>query len=180
MRSLTASSASPRTLELTAAVHSRLGDVTQAVRSNGGAATTLRTGETLELSYAGASLESGLVRDWVLEARGVYSGGAPEDEDLTIAPVFEYWLHPARPTPAREGVTIDYSLAREGKVSLRVFDVTGRMVRSLVEGMAPAGPHQVAWDGRGGHGHRLPAGVYFYRLDAGAWRSQRKLVLLGR
>jgi hypothetical protein len=60
-----------------------------------------------------------------------------------------------------------------------IFDVAGRRVRELVDDMdAPAGAHQVRFDGRSSNGQRLGAGVYFYRIDAGEGMSRGRLVIL--
>jgi subtilisin family serine protease len=68
------------------------------------------------------------------------------------------------PNPFRPATTIAYAVPRDGSVQLSVFDVTGRVVRHLVEEIQPAGRYQVAWDGRDMAGQRAPSGVYFYRL----------------
>jgi flagellar hook assembly protein FlgD len=63
-------------------------------------------------------------------------------------------------------------------VSLRVYNVSGRLIRTLVSGSAPAGPSTVTWDGRDSAGGRVSSGVYFYRLDNGQRSLTRKGVLL--
>ncbi len=65
-----------------------------------------------------------------------------------------------------------------GPVTLSVFDVNGRLVRTLVDSHQPAGAYQVGWDGRTETGGRVPAGMYFYELRAGAERQVRKLILI--
>jgi hypothetical protein len=50
----------------------------------------------------------------------------------------------------------------------------------LVDGSAKAGPHDIVWDLSDNGGRRVGAGVYFYRMDASSWRSQRKVVFLKR
>ncbi|MCX6601480.1 MAG: T9SS type A sorting domain-containing protein [bacterium] len=68
---------------------------------------------------------------------------------------------------------ITYDLARAGRVSLRVFDLLGREVAALKDGFSEAGSHRVTFDGRG-----LASGIYFARLDAGAFSQTKKLMLL--
>jgi len=77
-------------------------------------------------------------------------------------------------------VTIQYTLAQESLVSIRVFDVAGRLVKNLVSENGAAGPHDVTWDATDDRGLRVAAGVYFYRMLAGSWMSQRKVVFLER
>ena len=69
------------------------------------------------------------------------------------------------PNPFSSSTTIRYSLATRGHVTLEVFDVTGRSISTLVDGMEQAGVHSATWSGRDRAGHELPAGVYFYRLS---------------
>jgi hypothetical protein len=82
------------------------------------------------------------------------------------------------PNPFNPRTTIAFSLARRGVVSLAVYDVAGRRVRTLVDGSRDAGPHTVAWDGRNDAGVSVASGVYFCKLVAGEFSDTRKLVLL--
>jgi flagellar hook assembly protein FlgD len=61
---------------------------------------------------------------------------------------------------------------------LRVYDVSGRLVRTLVDGRVEAGRHEVAWDGRDQGGRRTASGVYFYRLQGADREMTRKAVRL--
>ena len=63
-------------------------------------------------------------------------------------------------------------------MSLRIYNVEGRLVRTLVNGAVPAGPGQANWDGRDASGARLSSGVYFYRLQAGDAVVTKKGILL--
>ncbi|MCC6649816.1 MAG: T9SS type A sorting domain-containing protein [Candidatus Eisenbacteria bacterium] len=80
------------------------------------------------------------------------------------------------PNPARGDATLSYDLPKEGEVSLEVFDLQGRLVRSLARGRQPAGRHSVRWDGRDGAGQSPPAGVYLARIRANGQERQLKLV----
>jgi hypothetical protein len=73
-------------------------------------------------------------------------------------------LDAAWPNPSREGVRIGYSLPSRARIELRVVDVAGRRVATLVDGWAEAGRGVASWDGRGLQGERLPAGLYLCRL----------------
>lgn len=89
------------------------------------------------------------------------------------------WLGNARPNPFGETTRIDYSLARESRVSVDVFDVRGRLVRVLKEpSLTPTGTGAVHWNGRNDRGRRVPAGVYFVKIRAGAEVLTRKVVLV--
>ena len=81
------------------------------------------------------------------------------------------------PTPAARSVSIRYSLAAEGPVTLRVHDLTGRAVRTLCASNLKRGAYRIAWNGSDDHGRVLANGVYFCRLVAGNYRATEKLVL---
>jgi endonuclease I/flagellar hook capping protein FlgD len=86
-------------------------------------------------------------------------------------------LQAAMPNPFRARTVLAYDLPRQGRVVLRIYDVGGRLVRSLVSGaVQDAGRHAVEWDGRDAAGAALGPGLYFSRLDAGAESAVRRLV----
>jgi hypothetical protein len=83
------------------------------------------------------------------------------------------------PNPFNPTTTISYSLRETSAVSLRVYDVSGRLVRTLVDDVMPAGAiHQVVWDGRNSSGAYVASGVYFYRLSSSDYTNTYKMVLL--
>jgi hypothetical protein len=84
----------------------------------------------------------------------------------------------ARPNPFRGGTTVSFSVPAAGRVTLSVHDVTGRLVRRLIDRDLPAGPHERNWDGRLPDGSPAPAGVYFLRLTTGEGSYSRRSVLL--
>jgi hypothetical protein len=90
----------------------------------------------------------------------------------------QFVLRQNSPNPFGRETTIRWVVPQDGPVSLRVFDVGGRLVRTLVNGSMSAGPGAVVWDGRDGEGRRLSTGVYFYRLDAAQGSVARKSLLL--
>ncbi|HET6348105.1 MAG TPA: FlgD immunoglobulin-like domain containing protein, partial [Candidatus Krumholzibacteria bacterium] len=82
------------------------------------------------------------------------------------------------PNPFNPVTTIGFSLAARSRVTLTIFDVQGRRVRTLVDGARNAGSHQTLWDGRDDAGQTVASGVYVCRLSAGNVIQSRKLVLL--
>ena len=63
-------------------------------------------------------------------------------------------------------------------MSLRVYDVPGRIVRTLVDAEVVAGSRAVVWDGRDTRGQHVGSGVFFYQLDAPGYASAKKLIIL--
>jgi hypothetical protein len=87
--------------------------------------------------------------------------------------------HPARPNPFRPNTTIAFDLPEAAVVNLRVYDASGRVVRTLLDGvLKEAGQHAELWDGRDGFGSRAASGVYFYRVEIGSEVFTRRMVLL--
>jgi uncharacterized protein YigE (DUF2233 family) len=82
------------------------------------------------------------------------------------------------PNPFNPSTTIRYSISEAGPVSVRVYDVLGRLVSTLVDaGQMAAGTHEVTWNADGPDG-KVPSGVYFYVLEAGNRHVTRSMVLL--
>jgi hypothetical protein len=87
-------------------------------------------------------------------------------------------LRMAFPNPFDRSTTVLLSLSQTGPASVRVFDVAGRTVRTLLRGVQPAGERVLAWDGRDDAGSPLSAGVYLLRLDAGGHSETRSVRLV--
>jgi choice-of-anchor B domain-containing protein len=86
-------------------------------------------------------------------------------------------LHGNAPNPFNPQTTIRFDLRQAGDVRLRIFDATGRLVRTLVDRNLETGAHATVWDGRTGDGAAAASGVYFYRLEAGGETRSRRMVL---
>ena len=85
------------------------------------------------------------------------------------------------PNPFNPQTTIAYDLpatSSEARVRLRIVDVAGRVVRTLVDEDQPGGTYRAHWEGKNDRGEAVSSGVYFYVLDARGSRQTRKLVLL--
>ena len=115
------------------------------------------------------------------------SSGRPCDQDENWGPVTTpiadnvpstTFLGRNRPNPFSDGTKIQLGLPLSGRVSLSVYDVTGRLVQVLIEGTLPAGVHEIPWDSRDASGVPVTTGVYFMRLETGSFQATRKLVVL--
>jgi hypothetical protein len=91
--------------------------------------------------------------------------------------IADYDLGPALPNPSRGGMTFSYAVPREGPLAIKVYGLTGQVVRTLISGNIPPGNHRVSWDGRDDQGTRVPSGVYFYRLEADNFARTQKVVI---
>ena len=83
----------------------------------------------------------------------------------------------ADPNPFTAQTTLSYQLPTEREVLLQVFDLGGRLVRTLARGEQAPGAYLVEWDGRDAQARPLPSGVYLSRLQAGSTIASRKLIL---
>jgi hypothetical protein len=91
---------------------------------------------------------------------------------------FRFALAPSVPNPAPSWARIDYELPRSEPATIRIYGLRGERVRTLLDGMRPAGPGSVIWDGRDGRGNPAAPGAYFYRLEAGGLGLTRRLVVM--
>ena len=88
-------------------------------------------------------------------------------------------LGSAAPNPFNPSTKFSVSLSRPAKVYLRVFDMSGRLVRALANGKVFAeGKHEIRWDGASETGTRLGSGVYFVRMEVEGQRRNQKVVLM--
>ncbi|MCA9754003.1 MAG: T9SS type A sorting domain-containing protein, partial [Gemmatimonadetes bacterium] len=102
--------------------------------------------------------------------------GVGVDPDAPTAMVFA--LGQNAPNPFSGSTAIRFALPEKAPVSLRVYDVSGRLVRTLVNAPLDAGRHAVTWDGRDDRGRTAASGVYFYRLSSDARELTRKALRL--
>jgi hypothetical protein len=93
-------------------------------------------------------------------------------------PAFRHALGNAYPNPMNPTTRIQFTNGvANGRVKVEIFDVTGRLVRTLVDSKMPAGVHEVTWDGAAESGSTVPSGMYFYRMTADDFVSAKKLVV---
>ncbi len=131
-------------------------------------------------SFLDANVEVG--KTYTYRLRSVDFDGTVHDYAQTVsvevrepvqARVYEYALEQNYPNPFNPTTTIRYSLKELGKVSLRVYDVMGREVMVLVDGVQGAGEYAVVVDASG-----LSSGVYVYQLRAGGYVFTKKMMLV--
>jgi hypothetical protein len=157
-------------------------DLTATIGSSDGSSVSLAAGDTLRLAFAVPALESGKAREVFLAVQGalesgMVSGLAQAETPATDALPAQFTLYSARPNPFTQRTAIRFGLPVASQVRLEVFDIQGRRVRVLQDGVLPAGYHSVDWDSRDGSGAKVSPGTYFYRLRAGSFEARRKKTL---
>lgn len=145
-------------------------------------------------------IPSEAVRDGRVQLRIVKTGGAGQASvaelwlreasyDGTSTPIFEneltqipqtFTLEQNYPNPFNPQTTITFDLPQDyqGHVSLRIYDMMGKLVRELINEDRGPGRYRVVWDGLDQSGRRLASGLYLYQLRAGGFSTARKLILM--
>ncbi len=82
------------------------------------------------------------------------------------------------PNPYNATTVIPYSCGQDGFVSLKVYNILGQEVATLVEEQKRAGNYTIQWDSQDRYGNPLASGIYFYRVTAGQFVASKKLVLV--
>lgn len=98
--------------------------------------------------------------------------GVPDDGILRLA------LSPGAPNPFTERTSLMFSLPNSSDVRIEIFDIAGRLVRTLESGVLAAGEHEIVWTGRDDGGAEAASGIYFCRATVEDWTDMRKVVLL--
>ncbi len=131
-----------------------------------------------------------------MHIRNAVNGTLARNEFLYAA--MRYWLHgpggstditegdvPAVtsladnfPNPFNPSTRLKFSLAKNGHVSMRIYDVSGRLVRILIDEVQDAGSHEAVWDGTNDGGRSTASGIYFCRMEAPGYERTLKMVLL--
>jgi hypothetical protein len=145
---------------------------------------------TIWMGFPWADIESppglwpaGLLAQSILNATVVTNCGiVPNPTDLgdvsTTGSPNTPGLYQNTPNPCNPRTAIEFDLTEGVATTLGIYNLSGRRVRTLVNGIVAAGHHRVPWDGTDDSGNRVASGVYVYRLTAGSYYASRKLVVL--
>jgi len=125
-------------------------------------------------SGSGSLVEAGIDDFSLVAVFGL--SGAPDSDQLVVRHVTD--LAQNSPNPFNPKTVIGYSLQQAGPVNLRVFDVSGRLVKILASGQLPAGNHTATWDGTNDRGRPVATGVYFYKLEADGKSFSKRMLLV--
>lgn len=164
-----------------------------AIVSNQSGDIFLSTGQTLYVSRAASPdwqlCSTGLPADSIIDLKisesgylylqiknnGLYRSETPTmsgGENKSFFPN-RFFLSQNYPNPFNPTTQIDYSLSASSFTTLKIYDMLGREVQTLVEKELDAGDHSTEWNAA-----RYPSGIYFYQLQSGKWSGTKKLVLL--
>jgi hypothetical protein len=118
-----------------------------------------------------------------------YSSNGTNDDIVTIkyrgtSGIEEHFLQDTKcfmpeiyPNPFRQMTKIRYALTKTGNVSLKIYDITGKLVRNLFDSIQKASIHTINWDGKDNQGKRLPSGLYFLCLRVNGTTETKRIVV---
>jgi hypothetical protein len=161
------------------------GDLTRAAilsqttpNSNGSTARAMLTGvgyiRLRDFRATGTLARAHHLRDVLLFLQNVpdvpVGAGTPSSDVYSLSQNY--------PNPFNPTTTIDYSLRDRSQVQLKIYNVAGQLIRTLINDVKTVGAHSEVWNGRNDAGQTVSSGVYFYKLTAKNFTQTKKMVLL--
>ena len=140
----------------------------------------IKPGQDLEVTVALTVSLSGTYQ----EQLHILSNDSDEDTLVinisfrAVLPADQGLLQQNFPNPFNPSTTIKYSVASQTRVSLSIYDVRGRLIRSLVNRTHQPGAYSLNWDGLDKAGRPVSSGVYFYRMKSAKYEQTRKMMIL--
>jgi predicted CXXCH cytochrome family protein len=98
--------------------------------------------------------------------------------NVQVVQGLNYSLEQNYPNPFNPETSIKYSIPQNGKVSIKVYNLTGKEIMTLIDKEMTAGSYEVKWNGTDNAGITVPSGVYFMRLSSGTYVESKKMVFL--
>jgi hypothetical protein len=139
------------------------------------------SGEIARLVIKATGAEAAVVRIKGIDLRNV------DNEKTEIAGEGEYEtpfvptataLMQNFPNPFNPSTTLAFDMAQAGHVTIQIYSVSGRLIRTLINERRDAGRHSVEWNGMDASGSSVPSGIYFYRMKASGYEATKKMILV--
>lgn len=111
---------------------------------------------------------------YIIESQFVTSVTGPADGSIPES----FSLDQNYPNPFNPGTTISYQLSKTGQVTLQIYDLLGKEVKTIVNKSQQAGSYVAKWDGTDHLGKRVGSGIYVYTLEFGDFKESKKMLLL--
>ena len=108
----------------------------------------------------------------------VQNGNYVKDETGSREKPSEFALSQNYPNSFNQSTKIEFTLAKSGFVSLNIYDILGRKVKTLVSEHLSSGYKSVLWDGKNKEGKEVASGIYFYRISAGGLEDTKRMILM--
>jgi len=104
--------------------------------------------------------------------------GVTSVEDESAINPGKYQLFQNHPNPFNPNTEIRFTIPNAGHVSIKIYDMNGKLVKNLVSEQKAAGVYSISWDGQDKNGFKVTSGVYFYRINAGEFTMSKKMILM--
>ncbi|MBS4016246.1 MAG: T9SS type A sorting domain-containing protein [Candidatus Latescibacteria bacterium] len=147
--------------------------------SNGWTEHAVYLGEFTTSFYVAFYAVSAYGNNMYLDCVRLFSPTAITENETSILPSLAVTnLNAPKPNPTRNSfVNLSFSLAKPSQVSMKVYDASGKLIKSLVNESKSSGMYSITWNCRDEHNHRVAEGVYFCTLETDNHSSTKKLVL---
>jgi hypothetical protein len=89
-----------------------------------------------------------------------------------------FQLYQNYPNPFNPNTEIEYTLAEPSKVGLKIFNIAGRVIKTLVDSYMSNGIHNITWNGKDNFDNSVSPGIYFYQLTCDSFSQTKKMVLI--
>jgi YVTN family beta-propeller protein len=130
-------------------------------------------------TYEFTDPDVGLNRTYYYRLEGTSAGGSKDlSGPYKVICRAPFALEQNAPNPFNPTTSIKFTIAEDSYVTLAVYDVSGRRIKTLVNRDLKADFYRVEWDGRNDEGRKVTSGMYFYRLNAGSFVRSHKMILL--
>jgi len=103
-------------------------------------------------------------------------GVLSESSNTSVPETFA--LYQNYPNPFNPSTEIKYQLAQEARVTLKIYNMNGQLVNTLIDENKPAGYYTAQWDGLSNSGFKVSSGLYLYEIKAGDFKETRKMILV--
>jgi hypothetical protein len=144
--------------------------------ASGEKVTGLNAGDEFYLMVNGVATDE--VFSWTANGDRLEISALSTANSTSLALPQDYSLAQNYPNPFNPSTTISFMMPAAGNAKVEVFNVLGRSIGVIFDGLAQAGENKLVWDGRNSDGEATASGVYFYRLTADNYEETRKMMLL--
>jgi hypothetical protein len=121
--------------------------------------------------YRGAGVKTSSIQSWI---NNLLATGVEENKQVPRSSQ----LYQNYPNPFNPVTNIRFELAESQQVTLQIFNIEGRLVKTLIDNQLFAGSHELSWNGLDNHSQPAASGAYYYILKAGDFQSAKRMVLM--
>ena len=138
---------------------------------------TSRNGASNNQWHDAVDVANNIVIVYLIRAYVSFPGITGVQQVVELTPS-SYKLEQNYPNPFNPETAISYQLSTVSKVQIKVYDILGKEIATLVNGEKPAGKYQITWKGTDNYGNKVSSGVYFYRIITNNFVQTKKMILL--